>query len=155
MHSNISLVDALSLILFAGTSKTVGKTVAVALEVMREKRAAVRQEVRVMHDREVFVFRDLVRFKIFLNLVFMVWDHLFRSIYNIFNFIIAGGGGKSNAGKGGTNQKGGGTVGENSPVKAGSSVSVLSEAEKREMQKAMLEEIFRRYYPYSDFFGWK
>ena len=76
MHSNISLVDALSLILFAGTSKTVGKTVAVALEVMREKRAAVRQEVRVMHDREVFVFRDLVRFKIFLNLVFMVWDHL-------------------------------------------------------------------------------
>ena len=63
--------------------------------------------------------------------------------------------GKSKSGKGGTNQKGGGTVGENSPVKAGSPVSVLSEAEKREIQKKMIEELFRRYYPYSDFFRWK
>lgn len=63
------------------------------------------------------------------------------------------GSGKSNSGKGGTNHKGGGTVGGSS--KAVGPVSVLSEAEKREMQKAMLEEIFRRYYPYSDFFGWK
>ena len=87
----------------------------------------------------------------------MVWDHLFRSIYNIFNFIIAGGGGKSNVGKGSAKRKGGGTVGGNSKyaAKAGSPVSVLSEAEKREMQKAMPEEIFRRYYPYSDFFRWK
>ena len=87
----------------------------------------------------------------------MVWDHLFRSIYNIFNFIIAGGGGKSNAGKGSANRKGGGTVGGNSKyaAKAVGSVSVLSEAEKREMQKKMPEEIFRRYYPYSGFFGWK
>ena len=79
------------------------------------------------------------------------------SIYNIFNFIIAGGGGKSNAGKGSANRKGGGTVGGNSKyaAKAGSSVPVLSEAEKREMQKEMLEELFRRYYPYSDFFRWK
>ena len=77
------------------------------------------------------------------------------SIYNIFNFIITGGGGKSNAGKGSANRKGGGTVGGNSKyaAKAVGSVPVLSEAEKREMQKKMLEEIFRRYYPYSDFFG--
>ena len=89
-----------------------------------------------------------------MNLVFMVWDHLFRSIYNIFNFIIAGGGeGCKVSGTG----KGGGMVGENSKytVKAGSPIPVLSEAEKREMQKKMPEEIFRRYYPYSDFFGWK
>ena len=68
---------------------------------------------------------------------------------------VAGGSGrgKSNSGKGGTNHKGGGTVGGSS--KAVGPVSVLSEAEKREMQKAMLEEIFRRYYPYSDFFRWK
>ena len=61
--------------------------------------------------------------------------------------------GKSNSGKGGTNQKGGGTVGGSS--KAVGSVSVLSEAEKREIQKEMIEELFRRYYPYSDFFEWK
>ena len=71
------------------------------------------------------------------------------------------GSGKSNLGKGsanrkgGTNQKGGGTVSGNSAVKVGSPVSVLSEAEKREMQKKMIEELFRRYYPYFDFFGWK
>ena len=90
MHIAISLAETLSLILFIGTSKRVGKTVAAAFEVMREKRAAVKQEVRVIYDREVLVFRDLGRVKIFLNLVFMVWDHLFRSIYNIFIFIIAG-----------------------------------------------------------------
>ena len=63
---------------------------------------------------------------------------------------------KSGAGKVGGN-KGGGTVGGSSKVgaKAVGPVPVLSEAEKREMQKEMLEELFRRYYPYSDFFGWK
>ena len=70
------------------------------------------------------------------------------SIYNIFNFIIAGGGeGCKVSGTG----KGGGMVG----AKAFGPVPVLSEAEKREMQKKMPEEIFRRYYPYSDFFRWK
>ena len=68
---------------------------------------------------------------------------------------VAGGSGigKSNSGKGGTNQKGGGTVGGS--YKAVGPVLVLSEAEKREIQKKMIEEIFRRYYSYSDFFGWK
>ena len=124
---------------------------------MRKKRAMVKQEVRVITEREVLVFRDLMRFRIFLDLVFMVGVTSCVSIYNIFNFIIAGGGGKSNAGKGSANQKGDGMFGGPSMAgtKAGSSVPVLSEAEKREMQKKMPEEIFRRYYPYSDFFRWK
>ena len=73
------------------------------------------------------------------------------SIYNIFIFIIAGWGGRCKVG----GSKGGGTVSGNSGVKAVGPVPVLSETEKREMQKKMPEEIFRRYYPYSDFFGWK
>ena len=73
------------------------------------------------------------------------------------------GSGKSRAEKSSTSQKGGagkvggsksgGTVGGSS--KAVGPVPVLSEAEKREIQKKMIEELFRRYYPYSDFFGWK
>ena len=114
----------------------------------------VKQEVRVITEREVLVFRDLMRFRIFLDLVFMVGVTSCVGIYNIFNFIIAGGGeGCKVSGTG----KGGGMVGGSSKVgaKAVGPVPVLSEAEKREMQKKMPEEIFRRYYPYSDFFRWK
>ena len=67
LNSHISLAETLSLILFIGTSKRVGKTVAAAFEVMREKRAMVRQEVRVIYDIDVFVFKDLVRFRIFFS----------------------------------------------------------------------------------------
>ena len=114
----------------------------------------VKQEVRVITEREVWVFRDLMRFRIFLDLVFMVGVTSCVGIYNIFMFIIAGCCWRCKVNGTG---KGGGTVGGNSKytVKAGSPVSVLSEAEKREMQKKMPEEIFRRYYPYFDFFGWK
>ena len=114
----------------------------------------VKQEVRVITEREVLIFRDLMRFRILFIWVFMVGVTSCVSIYNIFMFIIAGCCWRCKVNGTG---KGGGTVGGNSKytVKAGSPVSVLSEAEKREMQKEMLEELFRRYYPYSDFFGWK
>ena len=67
MNIAISFVVALSLILFIGTSKRVGKTVAAAFEVMREKKAMVKQKFRAIYDREFLVFRDLMRFRIFLN----------------------------------------------------------------------------------------
>ena len=54
--------------------------------------AAVAEEMSNAALVFMYWIKLLVRFRIFLNLVFMVWDHLFRSIYNIFNFIIAGGG---------------------------------------------------------------
>lgn len=65
VNINISFVVALSLILFIGTSKRVGKTVAIALWGRSGKMAMVKQEVRVIYDRKVFVFRDWMRFRIF------------------------------------------------------------------------------------------
>lgn len=65
---------------------------------MRKKRAMVKQEVRVITEREVLVFRDLMRFRIFLDLVFMVGVTSCVGIYNIFMFIITEDGAKGNSG---------------------------------------------------------
>ena len=155
MHSNSSLLEAPSKAYFRESENMIGGTTAAkAFEVMREKKARVKQEVRVIAEREVLIFRDLMRFRILFIWVFMVGVTSCVSIYNIFMFIIAGCCWRCKVNGTG---KGGGTVGGSSKVgaKAVGPVPVLSEAEKREIQKKMIEELFRRYYPYSDFFGWK
>ena len=88
----------------------------------------VKQEVRVITEREVWVFRDLMRFRIFLDLVFMVGVTSCVSIYNIFNFIIAGGGEGCKFEVGNYKNNSGGPH------------------SRRALQEAWIEDLLRKYY---------